>query len=318
MRYVCRDSIEFLNLLLNDETMILSDARVTISQLRTLLKICETGSYSEAALELNQSQSTLSHAIVELEHILGKRVLERGRQGAKPTPFGMRILSHARNALSAIEALEQEAQLERDGLKVTLKIATIRSLGSHVLPGVIRDFQLEHPGVQFELLDYDGGDELIPVSVLDGTADIGLVQLMQAAPPELLEWEIARDEYVVVWKDDKRSLTPSWTELRATPFIRNLSSCGKQLQAHLHEINQELEPAFNVGDDGVVVSMVNHGLGFSIMPALAVHPLPNGVISFPLPDPLIRRLGVMTSRAKSVTPAVKAFIEAMRNWKPLN
>lgn len=302
----------------NDGIMILSDARVTISQLRTMLKICETGSYSEAAFQLNQSQSTLSHAIVELESVLGKRVLERGRQGAKPTPFGMRILDHARNALSAIEALEQEAQLERDGLKVTLKIATIRSLGSHVLPAVIRDFQLEHPGVQFELLDYDGGDELIPVRVLDGTADIGLVQLMQAAPPELLEWEIAQDEYVVVWKDDQRGIAPSWTELHATPFIRNLSSCGRQLQAYLQAVNQELEPAFNVGDDGVVVSMVNHGLGFSIMPALAVHPLPKGVTSFPLPEPLIRRLGVMTSRAKSVTPAVKAFIEAMRAWKPLD
>jgi DNA-binding transcriptional LysR family regulator len=302
----------------NDETMILNDARVTISQLRTLLKICETGSYSEAALELNQSQSTLSHAIVELESVLGKRVLERGRQGAKPTPFGERILSHARNALSAIEALEQEAQLERDGLKLTLKIATIRSLGSHVLPSVIRDFQLEHPGVQFEVLDYDSEDELIPTKVLEGVADIGLVTLGYPMPSEILEWEIAQDEYVVLWKNDGRIRAPDWAELKQQPFILCNSSCGTKIAAHLKSVSQEFEPAFTVGNDSVVVSMVNHGMGFSIMPALAVHPLPRGVTSFSMPDPLKRRLGVVTSRAKSVTPAVKAFIEAMRNWKPLD
>ncbi len=302
----------------NDETMILSDARVTISQLRTLLKICETGSYSEAALELNQSQSTLSHAIVELESVLGKRVLERGRQGAKPTPFGTRILSHARTALNAIEALEQEAQLEQDGLKLTLKIATIQSLGSHVLPGVIQQFGLIHPGVQFEVLDFDSEDDLIPTKLLEGVADIGLVTLGQPAPSEILEWEIAQDEYVLLWKDDGRRLAPDWVEIQAKPYIHCVSSCGVRIEAHLKAVGHVLETAFTVGNDSVIVSMVNHGLGFSIMPALAVHPLPRGVTSFSLPDPLKRRLGVMTPRAKSVTPAVKAFIEALRDWKPLD
>jgi DNA-binding transcriptional LysR family regulator len=298
--------------------MIVSEARVTISQLRTLKVICETGSYSEAAFQLNQSQSTLSHAIVELESVLGKRVLERGRQGAKPTPFGMRILEHARNALTAIEALEQEAQLERDGLQLTLKIATIQSLGSHVLPGVIRGFQLEHPGVQFELLDFDSEDELIPTKVLEGVADIGLVTLGYAVPSEILEWEIAQDEYVLLWKDDGRRIAPDWTEIHNKPYIQCLSSCGVRIEAHLKAVGHQLESAFTVGNDSVIVSMVNHGLGFSIMPALAVHPLPRGVTSFSLPDPLTRRLGVMTPRAKSVTPAVKAFIEALRDWKPLD
>jgi DNA-binding transcriptional LysR family regulator len=302
----------------NDGIMILNEARVTISQLRALKIICETGSYSEAALELNQSQSTLSHAIVELESVLGKRVLERGRQGAKPTPFGMRILEHARNALTAIEALEQEAQLERDGLQLTLKIATIQSLGSHVLPSVIQSFGLTHPGVQFELLDFDSEDDLIPNKLLEGVADIGLVTLGHPVPSEILEWEIAQDEYMLLWKDDGRRIAPEWAEIHTKPFIFCLSSCGVRIETHLKAVGHELEPAFTVGNDSVVVSMVNHGLGFSILPALAVHPLPRGVISFSLPDPLKRRLGVMTPRAKSVTPAVKAFIEALRDWKPLD
>jgi DNA-binding transcriptional LysR family regulator len=230
----------------------------------------------------------------------------------------MRILEHARNALTAIEALEQEAQLERDGLKVTLKIATIQSLGSHVLPSVIQQFGLTHPGVQFELLDFDSEDELIPTRVFEGVADIGLVTLGYVVPSEILEWEIAQDEYVVLWKNDGRIRAPDWAELKQHPFIHCNSSCGTKIAAHLKSINQELEPAFTVGNDSVVVSMVNHGMGFSIMPALAVHPLPRGVISFSLPDPLKRRLGVMTPRAKSVTPAVKAFVEALRDWKPLD
>ena len=304
--------------MLNDGTMILNESRVTISQLRMFRVICETGSYSEAALELNQSQSTLSHAIVELESSLGKRLLERGRQGAKPTPFGIRILEHTRNALAAIEALEQEAQLERDGLKLTLRIAAIQSLGSHVLPGVMQSFGRAHPGVQFQVLDFDSEDEKIPAIVSEGRADIGLVTLGYPLPSDVLEYEIAQDEYILIWKDDGRINPPNWAELQAKPFIFCASSCGTRINAHLQAVHQTLSPAYTVENDSVVVSMVNHGLGFSIMPALAVHPLPRGVISFSLPDRLTRRLGVVTTRAKSVTPAVKAFVEALRDWKPLD
>jgi DNA-binding transcriptional LysR family regulator len=303
---------------LNDKTMTLIDSRVTISQLKMFRLICETGSYSEAALELNQSQSTLSHAIVELESSLGKRLLERGRQGAKPTPFGMRILEHARNALSAVEALEQEAQLERDGLQLTLRIAAIQSLGSHVLPGVMQSFGRAHPGVQFQVLDFDSEDEKIPTIVSEGHADIGLVTLGYPLPSDVLEFEIAQDEYVLLWKDDGRINPPNWAELQTKPFIFCANSCGTRINAHLQAVQQILEPAYTVENDSVVVSMVNHGLGFSIMPALAVHPLPRGVRSFSLPDRLTRRLGIVTTRAKSVVPAVKAFVEALRDWKPLD
>ncbi len=298
--------------------MTFNEPRVTLNQLRMFQAICETGTYSEAALELNQSQSTLSHAIVELEEVLGKRVLERGRQGAKPTEFGFKILEHARNALTAIEALEQTAQLERDGLKVTLKIAAIQSLGSHVLPGVMQIFRQEHPGVQFEVLDFDSEDEKIPSSISQGLADIGLVTLGYPLPAGILEFEIAQDEYMLLLKDDGRIVAPDWNELRSKPFIFCASSCGTRIKNHLQAVHQTLEPAFTVENDSVVVSMVNHGLGFSIMPALAVHPLPRGVRSFSLPDRLIRRLGIVTTRAKSVTPAVKAFVEALRDWQPLD
>ena len=94
---------------LRDPELSAISSRVTLSQLRTFVTVVETGTYSEAALELGTAQSTLSHAINELERTLGKKLLERGRHGATPTAFGQAILEHAHDALNALEALEQVA-----------------------------------------------------------------------------------------------------------------------------------------------------------------------------------------------------------------
>ncbi|MEO1619917.1 MAG: LysR family transcriptional regulator, partial [Cyanobacteria bacterium J06632_3] len=62
--------------------------KVKLSQLRSLSAVATTGSFSEAALQLNVSQSTVSHSIAALEDALGVALIHRGRQGASLTPVG--------------------------------------------------------------------------------------------------------------------------------------------------------------------------------------------------------------------------------------
>ena len=53
--------------------------RVKLSQLRALVAIADTGSFSEAALQMDLSQSAVSHAIATLEDELGVILLSRSR-----------------------------------------------------------------------------------------------------------------------------------------------------------------------------------------------------------------------------------------------
>jgi DNA-binding transcriptional LysR family regulator len=75
--------------------MRLSDrigCRLKLHDLHVLMSVVQAGSMSKAAALLNTGQPAISRSIAELEHELGARLLERNRQGVKPTPYGCALL----------------------------------------------------------------------------------------------------------------------------------------------------------------------------------------------------------------------------------
>jgi DNA-binding transcriptional LysR family regulator len=283
------------------------ERRPSLAQLRALVVIAQHGSFSAAALESDGSQSALSHAIRELEEILGARVLERGRLGARLTPLGERVLLHARDALSSVEALEQEAMLERGGLRGTVRVVSLRSLGTHFLPRALAQFRRDYPQVGIEFVNEPRPHHAMEHLVRDGRVDVALQELRDA--PDLLEYELGRDEYALLSSSDQR--VASWAELVAQTVIVDVE-CSQRVFAE----HSPLEPknTVQIMEDSVILGMVAGGLGVSVMPLLAAAPLPEGVYAQPLPDPLERRLGVVVTRRRLTVPVVRAFVEHLRAY----
>src|SRR5260221_14287646 len=65
--------------------------RLKLRDLDILLAVVETGSMGKAAKRLNTFQPAVSKAVVELEHALGVRLLDRSRTCVKPTPYGLSL-----------------------------------------------------------------------------------------------------------------------------------------------------------------------------------------------------------------------------------
>lgn len=75
--------------------MRLSDrigCRLKLNDLHVLMAVVNAGSMSKAAALLNTGQPAISRSIADLEQALGVRLLDRNRQGVKPTPFGQALL----------------------------------------------------------------------------------------------------------------------------------------------------------------------------------------------------------------------------------
>ncbi|MBB6099498.1 DNA-binding transcriptional LysR family regulator [Deinobacterium chartae] len=285
-------------------------SRVTLVQLRAFLTVLEAGSFGEAALRLEVTQSSVSYAVAELERALGARLLERGRQGARPTSLGERVASHARAMLAALEAAAQEVELEAGTLRGTLRIASIRSAATVLLPPLMHAFGQGHPQVRFELLNIDRTPEQVDTLVLSGQADLGLASLPTA--PELLGWELLRDEFLLLWPDEPRHAAPGWPEVQGRPFIAGAADCARRILPHAQQHGYPLQPAYVVPEDSVMMSMVAHGMGVGVLPALAAQPLPPGVRTWPLPTPLWRSLGVMAAPHAARLPLVAAFLQHLR------
>ena len=78
---------------------------VTINQLRAFVAVCDQGSFSGAARELNRAQSAISHAIKALERAFDVELFERNTRKATLTAAGRSLLPDARAVISRTEEI---------------------------------------------------------------------------------------------------------------------------------------------------------------------------------------------------------------------
>lgn len=305
--------------------------RIKLSQLRALVAIAQTGTFSDAASRLELSQSAVSHAIATLEEELGVSLLSRGRQGAVLTPVGQEITTEATNMLALLKAIGRKAQ-DAKGLQAGLvRVVGFRSVATHVLPVVIEKFRKQYPGISVSIgegNDVRGAEEILR----RGEADIGFTYL--PVDDAFDAWELFRDDYVALLPKNKapknrtsQDQAPdsasqqkplTWEQLTALPLILPLpdDGCRYNVDQYLLRHGQTVIPAYEVKEDSTVVSMVRRGLGMTIIAKLAAEPIPPDVVVCPLPAPLQRVIGVITLADALQTPPVFAFLDTLKaTWQ---
>lgn len=289
--------------------------QVKLSQVRAFVAVAECSNFSEAGLQLGVSQSAISHAIATLEDQLGVVLLSRGRHGAMLTPAGEQILPLARQMLQVLAAIGQEARMVR-GLKGgQVRVATYRSVATHVLPEIIARFRQDYPQISVSI-DLFRGSDGVEQSLRQGRADIGFICVPIANEGEFEVWDLLRDEYVVLLPPDAEVSEPlTWDKLARFPLIfpPDEDYCSILIRNHLIRVGQNLTPTYQINEDSAIVSMVMQGLGATIIARLAAAPLPTEARVYPLPDPLDRVIQVATVADALLSPAVYALLNLVKH-----
>ena len=105
-------------------------------QLVALLAVVDTGTFSAAALQLGYTQSAVSQQIASLERAVGSPLFERrgGPRHVRRTPIGEALLVHARAVVARLNAAQADIAAIRAGERGTLRVGTLQSVGTKVLP----------------------------------------------------------------------------------------------------------------------------------------------------------------------------------------
>ncbi|WOD37830.1 LysR family transcriptional regulator [Nodosilinea sp. E11] len=287
-------------------------SKIKLSQLRTLVAIADCGNFSEAALTLNITQSTVSHAIATLEDELGITLLQRGRHGARLTPVGDRITAHARAMLGLLDTIGSEANQARGVQGGSLRIASFRSVATHVLPGAIARLHRRYPTIAISVHEMDELHQL-KQALVKGEVDLCVAETIAGDDVESLI--IFEDDYVALLPPgyQPQGSTLTLDELRQRPIIGSShSSCGLRIRTVLGAQDQPLEIAYCIRHDSSMVAMVQKGLGIAILPRLAAQPVPSEVQICSLPFPISRPIGATILKDALHTPALYAFLDALR------
>ena len=284
---------------------------MNLSALKILIAVVEAGSFSEAALKLDISQSAVSRAIASLEKEWGISLLSRGRFGAQLTPVGDRIMDQVREMVQLDQNISTEIEHAKGLQSGRVRIASFRSAATHLLPAKIAQFSRQYPNIEVQLTEAD--PTTIEGLVKTGQADLGLVPLPRSA--EFETWGIANDEFVVLIPPSRQAIPKqlTWGVLAGYSFILySYAECTTVVQEHWAASNQTLKVAYEIKEDSTIVSMVAQGLGAAILPKLAALPIPEGVEVRSLPVPLTRQIGVAMLAEQLQPPAVFAFLDLLR------
>ena len=281
---------------------------VSIQKYLAFVKTVECGSFTRAAGVLNYSQSGISRMIGDLEREWQVTLLERGKSGVRLTSEGTRLLPYAKRVCSEYEKLQAEVD-EINGLKSGLiRIGTFSSVATHWLPNIIREFQKEYPGIDYELILGDYTE--IETWIEEGRVDCGFLRL--PARKELESVFLEQDRLLVVM--------PEGHPLAALEKIPVSALCGepfmlleKGAKAEVSEIFERngFTPRvhFTTWDDYAIMSMVESGLGISILPELILKRIPYRVVARELEIPAYRNIGLAWKEKKGTSPMLKRFME---------
>lgn len=147
---------------------------MTPEQLRIFVAVAERGHVTRAATFLGMSQSAASAAIKALEASSGVLLFNRVGRAIELSPAGRRFLPEAKAVLERIAAARQVLDNAAQSIAGSLAIAASQTIASYWLPKRLAAFQEEHPAVRLDV--GIGNTRQVENRVLDGTADLGLVE----------------------------------------------------------------------------------------------------------------------------------------------
>lgn len=277
--------------------------------LRALVTIADTGSFTAAADQLGISQSSLSHAITELELELELRVFERGRQGAQSTEAGRRVLPHARQVLASMNSIHAEAHSMAGLLSGRVRIGSVPSVAIAFIPRVMAEFAREYPNVEIVLLEEpsQGMQQLIEW-LRSNTIDLAVLELpangLNVVP-------LTEDELCAIVPASSplaRRKHLSILDLANEPFVMSRYNSERLIRSAYAQHELVLPVRFEVQDLGTLMSIVREGLGISIVPRVAFPIVPDGVTLVSLYPRIRRELALAVKSPGQSPPGVRAFI----------
>lgn len=283
----------------------------TLRQLRFLVALSETLNFSRAAEMCHVTQPTLSSAIKELEADLGIPLAERSKQAVMITPLGQEIVRRARDVLNDVADISALAREHTGQVRGDLRLGAIPTIGPFLVPRALPLLRARWPDQRLFLREEL--TETLVAGLLAGRLDLILIALPHP---------IGAISTAVLFEDGYQLATPRGHVLAQDAHVTGaklaqakllLLEKGHCLQRHALQAYADMGApagdAFAATSLPTLMSMVEEGLGITLLPQLAVDAgIARGqnLVLTPLPNACPRRV-VLAWRATS--PHAQRFAE---------
>ena len=284
-------------------------------KVQALLAAVDLGSLTSAASELGYTQSGLTHMMNSLETELGLTLLLRGKSGVRLSPAGQELLPQLRSLADAADALDLAAQQLRQRNCSTLRLGAYSSIARHWVPQIMAEYRKVCPDTQVSLI-MDGLVELYS-AVRDDQLDCIMTSYDESLAQGFGWIPLWEDELVAVLPesfplegdvmpverfDESQFLMPS--QGADTYILPIFAASPRKIGPHIITTNL---------DDESIVSMVEHGLGVSLLSRLVVKGMSYQVKIVPISPKYFRSLGIIVSEKRMHDKNIRRLISCSQS-----
>lgn len=279
-----------------------------MSKYQIFSEVAATGSFTQAALKLNYSQSAVSQAIKNLEKELGTTLFTRNHDGLVLTSDGMAYSAYIQDIYYAEIRLIQKQHEMQHLEDAVIRLGTITSITRGYLPQKMHSFRKLYPTVRFVLRqnDYNG----IMRWVNENEVDLGFVDTDVIHVPD--GQVVYHDEMLAVLPCEHtlaKKQSVSIEELLKENFILADQGEDNNIFHAFPDVIQSEKITYTVYDDYSIIEMVRLGMGVSVLSASVVSGFEGKIAAVPLKDTIKREIALTWKNWNTLPYASKMFAE---------
>lgn len=171
-------------------------AKGRLRHLQLLAGVADLGSLQQAAAQIGMSQPAATHALADIEALLGVSLFERHARGMRTTRSGQLMAECARGMLTTLRASTNSVAALRDGAAGSLRLGAIPAANGGLLAERLPAYMLAHPDLHVEVQE-GSREQLLPLAAA-GNLDMLLCRRPEAMPAGLEFVPLQQDAAVIV------------------------------------------------------------------------------------------------------------------------
>ncbi len=273
---------------------------ISISQLKYVIALEKTGSFSDAATECFVTQSTLSTMIRKMEDQLDLKLFDRQQKPIRLTDEGQRLINQIKILDKEYNNLLELFEETKTNFHSTIRIGIIPTLAPFLLPLILDDINQKHPQLILEISEITTKEIVNSLELRE--IDIGILSI-PLKEHHLNEEVLFNEEFIVY---DTRSEKHQSKRYKIQDIdLSNLwllqeSHCLTSQIGKICQLKNEWDKVGNIklmsGSILSLLEMVKLKKGITLLPRLAsLNDVVNSKYIYHLERPVpVRAIGMVT------------------------
>lgn len=290
----------------------------SLRKLRYFVAVAESGKVTQAAVDLNVSQSSITTGVREIEDELGVKLFERQAQGMVLTREGTRFLDRVRHVFQAVDEAFDSTRVHSPTLEGRLDLAMSYTVAGYFLPPLLAQFQRRYPGVTVRL--HEASRPTIQAGLLGGRFDLAIMLISNLEPGAPLAQHLLIRSPRRLWVASHHPLhgrrDVGLADVAREPYIMlNVDEAEQTALRYWAPSGLGPQTLFSTSSVEAVRSLVASGSGVSILSDMVYRPWSlegRRIEHIDLADPIpTMDVGFAWDRKRALSPPAQAFRDAL-------